>query len=469
MPEHYVVTLRIRGDASPAELQLKLVDESGANVWWWRRAGFAPSRDGQLLVLRRASLEFAWGPRSGGDPDRIGAVEIAVAADGGAAGTLWIDELRVEPREPATGPPRICAVRASSCLAAHEGERVLEPDTDTSWCAASRRPAPLARARLRRAARVGRPGSSTSPAMPRRRMRVLGSDDGAHWKLLARRGRRREARAAGSRTGEADARFVRLELARRRKPSRACEVVPIELAVSPARWASARARAAPRGRYPRHLLGEHAYWALVGGDGDERKGLLGEDGALEVDAEAFTLEPFLWTRRAPALAGPTSSSAPRSPTGSCPLPSVGWRAADLQLAITAFASGAPGRSALVARYAVDAPTPARPRDASPLPRRSARSRSRPRWQSLNLVGAVAPIERLARRGAPRARRRARSVVAASRARRLRRGDAPDEGLAALANGRAARRPARVDDPLGFAEGALAFDLRARAGGAARRS
>ena len=33
---------------------------------------------------------------------------------------------------------------------------------------------------------------------------------------------------------------------------------------------------------------------MVGADGDERKGLLSEDGALEFDVEAFSLDPFLW-------------------------------------------------------------------------------------------------------------------------------------------------------------------------------
>src|SRR5262245_65780436 len=73
LPPHYVFTLRLRGEATPSTLQLKLVDPSGANVWWWRRPGFVPAREGERIVLRPTSLEFAWGPKSGGDPDRVGA------------------------------------------------------------------------------------------------------------------------------------------------------------------------------------------------------------------------------------------------------------------------------------------------------------------------------------------------------------------------------------------------------------
>jgi hypothetical protein len=89
LPAHWVLVLALRGAGTPAGLQVKLVDERGANVWWWRHA-LEPASQARLIVLRRASLEFAWGPRSGGEPERLGALEIAVASDVGSTGTLWI-------------------------------------------------------------------------------------------------------------------------------------------------------------------------------------------------------------------------------------------------------------------------------------------------------------------------------------------------------------------------------------------
>ena len=172
-------------------------------------------------------------------------------------------------------------------------------------------------------------------------------DNGRRWLPLvvdvAGSGRRRWLR-----TGEAESRFVRLEL-----PAGAgggiarIAFAPIELAVAPARYAAAVARAARRGRYPRHLLGEQAYWAVVGGDGDERKALLGEDGALEVAAECFSVEPFLWSDG--RLHGWADAASAASLVDGClPIPSVEWNVAGLRVRITAFAAGEPGRSALVA-------------------------------------------------------------------------------------------------------------------------
>jgi hypothetical protein len=286
--------------------------------------------------------------------------------------------------------------------------------------------------------------------------RLSVSDDGERWLPLAADvaggGRRRWLR-----TGETESRFVRIEL-----PAGAgggvtrIAIAPIELAVSPARHAAALARAAPRGRYPRHLLGEQAYWAVAGGDGDERKALLGEDGALEVAAEGFSVEPFLWLDG--RLAGWADAESRASLADGClPIPSVEWSAAGLRLRITAFVTE---ERALVARYRVENAGAAlvdaklflalRPFQVTPA------------WQSLNLAGGVAPITSLVRDGDRIRVNDAHELCAVTRPDAF--GAAPsEEGLAALREGRAPAREA-VADPLGFAEGALAFELSLSPGG-----
>ena len=72
MPEHYVLVLRVRGTGATHELQVKLVDPGGANVWWWRRPELHAGAEPVQLVLRKATLDFAWGPASGGDPHASG-------------------------------------------------------------------------------------------------------------------------------------------------------------------------------------------------------------------------------------------------------------------------------------------------------------------------------------------------------------------------------------------------------------
>lgn len=458
LPKHYAVVLRLRGDAPANQLQFKFVDPSGANVWWWRRREFAFPHETEALMLRKASLEFAWGPASGGEPERIGAVEFALAAGPGGSGTVWIEELRIEPRDPAAAVPRVDSVGASSSIAGREPERVLEEEEDTCWSpdAADRHPwiqLDLGRSSEWGGVVVDFAGSAGAPAS-----RLLASDDGVRWTLLATDvggiGGRRWLR-----TSDGEGRFARIEFSPASAPAVVrVGVVPLELAVSPARYIAAAARKERRGLFPRHLLNEQAYWTVVGADGDEHKGLLSEDGALEVDAESFSIEPFLWTEGRLVTWADVERRVGLA-DGYLPIPSVEWETADLRLRITAFAAGAPGRSTLVGRYEVEN------KSAASRPLRLFLAirpfQVNPAWQSLNLVGGVAPVTRIERRADTVLVNDARTVFSVSQPDAF--GAARSEdGLRGLLTGRMPARE-RANDPVGFAEGVLAYDVELAAG------
>src|SRR5512139_466698 len=352
LPAHYVVIWRLRGDGPANQLQFKLVDPSGANVWWWRRPDFAFPREVETLVLRKASLEFAWGPKSGGEPERIGAVEIGLAAGAGGAGTLWIEALRIEPRDPAAALPQIQAVGASSCIAGHEPERALEKDENTAWSPNPADAHPWIQVDFGRSCEWGGLVADFAALRGSLATRLLASDDGARWTLLVE-----DPGDAGScrwlRTSDGEGRFARIEFSPGSTPAVVhVGVVPLELAVSPARYIGTLARIERRGIFPRHLLNEQAYWAVVGADGDERKGLLSVDGALEVAAESFSIEPFLWTDNRLVTWADVGLRVGLE-DGHLPVPWVEWETPDLRLRITAFAAGEPGRSTLVGRYEIE--------------------------------------------------------------------------------------------------------------------
>jgi hypothetical protein len=458
LPAHYVAVLRLRGEAPLNQLQLKLVDPSGGNVWWWRRPDFAAPSEPEDVVLRKASLEFAWGPASGGEPARIGAIEIGLAAGPGGSGTLWIEELRIEPRDPAAAQPRIEAVAASSSASGHEPECVLDEDPSAHWSSDPTDVRPWIQLDLGRSSEFGGvvidvAGSGGVPAS-----RLLASEDAVHWKPFAEdRGGTRRRRWL--RTPDGEGRFARIEFASGSVPAVArVEIAPLELAVSPARYVAAAARKTRRGLFPRHLLNEQAYWALVGADGDERKGLLSEDGALEVDAESFSIEPFLWTDGRLVTWADVDRRLSLA-EGHLPIPSIEWRTADLELRLTAFTAGSPERSSVVGRYEVT----------------NAGGRSRkvrlflalrpfqvnPAWQSLNLVGGVAPLTCIEGSGDTVRLNDVWTVFSVSRPDAFGAAQS-EEGLRELLAGRVPRCQ-RVDDPVGFAEGALAYDMELPAG------
>ena len=54
----------MRGEAGQNHFEVKFVDASGDNVWWYRRANYNFSGEWQNIRIKRRQIEFAWGPTS---------------------------------------------------------------------------------------------------------------------------------------------------------------------------------------------------------------------------------------------------------------------------------------------------------------------------------------------------------------------------------------------------------------------
>lgn len=455
LPPHFVAVLLLRGEAPAHDLQLKLVDPSGANVWWWRRRGFVFPRTTDRVVLRRANLEFAWGPLSGGAPEEIGAVEIAVASNTAGTGTMWIESARIEPRRMTKGLS-IRAVRASSHAAAHEPANVLSADAHCTWQPESGDSSPWLVCELGDSGEWGGVVVDFAESCPG--VKLLASDNGDAWIPLADAPSSPD-RGVWLRTSDGEGRFARLDFAPGSTPAVVrTRIVPLELAAAPSRYMTELALKAPRGRYPRHVLGEQEYWAVISADGDERKALLGEDGAVEIDVEKFSIEPFLQIDGRTFSWADVESSVSLA-DGSLPIPSMEWRTGDARLGVTAFASGAAGSSTLVARYQIENLR------EMPLQVRLLLVirpfQVNPAWQSLNLVGGTAPIYSIRREGNVIRVNDTDEVVPltapdAFTARRF------DETACDVGDFTEVRES--VSDPVGFAEAVLGFDLEIAPGG-----
>jgi hypothetical protein len=64
---------------------------------------------------------------------KVAALEFTVSVGSGGKGSVWIDELRLEAREPA-GPYELTPlVRASTSTPDHEPERIFDQDSGTYW------------------------------------------------------------------------------------------------------------------------------------------------------------------------------------------------------------------------------------------------------------------------------------------------------------------------------------------------
>jgi hypothetical protein len=386
LPGNYRFGFRLRGETPPNTLEIKFIDPSGENVWWVRRAAWEFPHDWTEVIADKRNIEFAWGPSSNHVLTKIGAIEVTVTAATGGKGSVWVDRITFDELPPDISQP---LVTASS---GRNPDRAIDGRADTAW--------------------HSEVGGAQSLTLDFRSVREFGglvvqwdagdfasdydvaaSADGKEWSVV-----RKVRNGNGGRdylqTPNAAARYVRFNFIR--GPAR---YAIDEISVEPPSFGDRTinvyqrmARDAPRGRFPRGLIGEMAYWTIFGVDRDEgAKPLLSEDGAIETPA-GFTLEPFLridgrlmtW-----ADVATTQSLADHS----LPLPSTTWHHPKFTLEIAPFGAGTAARPVAYARYRLKNTTTGTERAQFYVAVRPLRVT--PPWHALNIAELTAPIAKIA--------------------------------------------------------------------------
>ena len=133
-PSNYEIAFDLRADAPINHFQVKFVDASGENVWWFNRPNFEFPHEWQRITIKKRQIDFAWGPTK----DRLLAhsarLEFVVAAGrGGGAGSIYVKHLtlRERPIDPAAWPAPFA--QASSSMAGNEPARVVDGDGASAW------------------------------------------------------------------------------------------------------------------------------------------------------------------------------------------------------------------------------------------------------------------------------------------------------------------------------------------------
>lgn len=393
LDSNYTISFRIRGVARPNNLEFKLVDASGDNVWWVNRRAFAFPDDWREVTIRKRHIEFAWGPAGGGAPRDIASIEIAITAGEGGAGSVWIDELTYTPMSPVVPYAGTPLARASSSAAGSAPAAALDADSLTAWLSAPGERESWLELDFGQVRELGGLTVDWDSADFALSYRVEILDPAGTWAAV-----RRVIGGDGGRDHlflpETETRKIRLVMYGRQRgvAIRTITVQPLAYAASRNAFVTTVAREAAPGSYPKYLQRVvQSYWTLVGVDGDDDEALMNEEGMLEVDESRFSIEPFLqFDDRLTTWADVTTvQSLERR---SLPIPSVRWDGAGLSLTVTAFADGTPGASCLVARYRVRNTGAERRRGSLHLALRP--FQVNPSWQFLSVAGGVAPVRAL---------------------------------------------------------------------------
>ena len=352
-PDNYRFSFQLRGDSPDNDLQFKLVDASGDNVWWVNRPRYRFPRQWTAVQYRQRHIDKAWGPA----PDPLlresARLEFTIYNNAGGRGSVCFDQLAFEALPAQDSSP----LRASAVATAGDAALAVDGLTATAWSADVSSVVPqrmvLDLGSLRE---FGGLRLRWERGLHASRYRISLSEDGQAW---------RDARRVEQGNGgddwialpESEARYIALDFVDgpgRRFTLGEVEVQPLAFGASPNDFIAAIAAQSRKGLYPRGFSGEQPYWTILGLDGGTAQGLIGEDGAVEVARGGFSIEPFVLVDG--ALATWSDVRARQSlQDGYLPIPSVHWTRDDLKLDITAFAHGEPASSRLVARYRLSNP------------------------------------------------------------------------------------------------------------------
>lgn len=470
-PDNYQFGFQLRGDSPANDLQFKLVDASGDNVWWVNRPKYEYPKQWTPVVYKQRHISRAWGPAPDPVLRKSAKLEFTVYNSAGGKGSVCFDQLTFQPLAKDDGSPLTGTVVATTTAQGSRAENAIDGDPATAWRAGFQTdPEPALTLDLGRVREFGGVVLRWADDEFASDYRIDLSDDGRRWRENAGRVDHGDGGTDLVALPEAQARYLRVvpihglglgfglaELS----------VQPLAFAATPNDFVKELAKRAPRGDFPRGFSGEQPYWTIVGTDGGLQQGLIGEDGAIEVYKAGFSVEPLLLREDASGRELKTWADVSITQSlqdGYLPIPSVHWDAGDLRLTVTAFSPEFEGREQIVARYRVH--NTAQQARSLTLALAVRPFQVNPPTQFLSTTGGVSRIRQLSidtERGVASVDGnpgvQSLTPVAGAFVSSLQSG----EVVGRLRSGRTSSAATEVIDPDGLASGALLYPMRLAAG------
>ncbi|MEO8327309.1 MAG: hypothetical protein ABI618_15770, partial [Nitrospirota bacterium] len=135
LSNNFEMVFKLRGHAPQATFEVRLVDDSGANVWWKQFRDYEFPDDWTTIRIRRSDIHFAWGPIDDHTLTTIAKIEFVVLGARGDKGTVEFDtlEMRTLPEPPAVIPPVVATAGEVAVSGAVDGnpETIWTIDKDT--------------------------------------------------------------------------------------------------------------------------------------------------------------------------------------------------------------------------------------------------------------------------------------------------------------------------------------------------
>ncbi len=323
LPENFVLNYRLRGESPVNKLEIKLQQEG--NIWWLVQPSFKMPQKWTEQRIKRRKISFAWGPEPKRPLEKLTAFEFTIVAEKGGKGTIWLDDIRIQPRPPDIPYTQIPVITTTS------GKVNGLLNQTNAWEPDPAKPQSLTMD-FERFREFG--GITLNWKKGGQQYHIMTSDDGQYWQkqIDIQKG---DGGYDALYLPETEARFLRLTCLSECALSQ-LQIEPLTFSSSPSAFFEHLAAAAPKGHYPQYLSKELTYWTVFGTPHHANEGLMGEHGAVELEKGGPTFEPFVWMDNK-LWTWAEATHEPSLEKGYLPIPNVTRKMGAVVLKITAWA------------------------------------------------------------------------------------------------------------------------------------
>ncbi len=352
LPENFQFSFYLKGESPSNNLEFKLLDKSGENVWWRNQRSFDFPQKWTRIRVKKRDIEFAWGPIQDKALHSVNKIQFFIASSAGGKGTVYLDDFRFATlAAPDTVPPEPSA-SVSSRQKDASGANLFDGHIETAWRNQPGDSLPEIVIDLHKNYEYGGLVIDWDEQDYAREYDVFSSNDKNKWEIIYRLRNGNGGRAyLPLRNG--GSRYLKLALKKSARHARFAineiSVKDFAFSETPEALYSRIARDNPRGFFPRYFYGEQTYWTICGVNNDRDEALINEDGMVEVDKKRFSVEPFIFSDGR-LFSWNDTKNTQHLMDDYLPIPSVTREKGGLKLTTQIFSDGPAGASVLYFQY-----------------------------------------------------------------------------------------------------------------------
>ncbi|HSA04202.1 MAG TPA: discoidin domain-containing protein [Tenuifilaceae bacterium] len=290
LPENYEFSFYIKGLSPSNNFEIKFIDSTGNNVWWQNNQNFSFPTNWKKIRIKQRHISFAWGPTSNHKLQRISRIEFTIASFVGGKGTIWLDSLEFRPLPAETYAYPTPGATASSFTKKNTPNLTLDNSSETYWLSKGGKNEEIT-IDFKKLREFGGLEITWLKEFTPTSFNILLSENGKDWEKPYSV-KNNKSNKSFIRLPEAECQFVKIQLVGKVGISD-IKFLDINSSNTKNNFISYISEKSAKGDYPRYFSKEASYWTITGLNNDTKEALINEDGMVEVEKAAFSIEPMV--------------------------------------------------------------------------------------------------------------------------------------------------------------------------------